>query len=133
MSVTRTLPHGTSADVRREMAGLMLTCSSSMTPGVPLQNMQALVDGYLRNADLVRREMGRLGYHLVGGENSPYIWIKTGEDAWAFFDRLLNEAGVVTTPGEGFGSCGKGYIRISAFNSYANVQAAMQRIEQALA
>ena len=97
------------------------------------QQVQALVDGYLRNADLVRREMGRLGYHLVGGENSPYIWIKTGEDAWAFFDRLLNEAGVVTTPGEGFGSCGKGYIRISAFNSYANVQAAMQRIEQALA
>jgi LL-diaminopimelate aminotransferase len=65
----------------------------------------------------------------VGGENSPYIWIRTGGDSWAFFDRLLNEAGVVVTPGSGFGSCGEGHIRISAFNNYEAVQEAMERIE----
>jgi len=92
----------------------------------------ALTDYYLRNADYIRSRMSRLGYRLSGGENAPYIWISTGGDSWAFFDKLLNEAGVVTTPGSGFGSCGQGHIRISAFNSLENVQEAMGRIEQAL-
>ena len=91
-----------------------------------------LIEGYLGNAAIIREKMSALGYHLVGGENSPYIWIKTGTDSWAFFDRLLNEAGVVVTPGSGFGACGQGYIRISAFNSRANVEAAMARIAAVL-
>ena len=91
-----------------------------------------LVDYYLRNADTIRREIGTLGYHLVGGENSPYIWIDTGEDAWSFFDLLLTKAGVVTTPGPGFGRCGEGHIRISAFNSHENVETAIGRIKTAL-
>ncbi len=94
---------------------------------------RALIDGYLENAALIRREMSSLGFDCVGGENSPYIWVDGRRDSWAFFDLLLNEAGVVCTPGAGFGRCGEGYIRISAFNSRDNVEAAMARIRSALA
>lgn len=94
--------------------------------------VKELASYYLRNADLVREEVNKLGYDYVGGENSPYIWIDGGQDSWDFFDMLLNETGVVCTPGAGFGKCGEGYIRISAFNSYENVQKAMERIEAAL-
>ena len=97
------------------------------------QQVRALSDYYLTNAALIRERMSALGYDIIGGENSPYIWVKTGSDSWEFFDRLLNEASVVTTPGSGFGTCGQGYIRISAFNSYNNVEEALKRIEAALA
>ena len=76
--------------------------------------------------------MDNLGYSYVGGENSPYIWIDAKGDSWDFFDTLLNQAGVVCTPGAGFGKCGEGFIRLSAFNDADNVQLAMQRIKQAL-
>ncbi len=92
-----------------------------------------LVDDYMTNADLIRKAMQALGYACIGGENSPYIWVSTGGDSWAFFDMLLEKAGVVCTPGAGFGTCGEGYIRISAFNSRKNVTAALSRIRQALA
>jgi LL-diaminopimelate aminotransferase len=94
--------------------------------------VKELTDYYLENAALIRERIAALGYDLVGGKNSPYIWIRTGTDSWDFFDRLLNEASVVTTPGSGFGACGQGYIRISAFNSHANVEEALNRIETAL-
>jgi LL-diaminopimelate aminotransferase len=97
------------------------------------QQVRALTDYYLKNAALIRERIGALGYELVGGENAPYIWVYTGTDSWAFFDRLLQEAGVVVTPGAGFGTCGEGFIRISAFNDYDNVQTAMDRIATALA
>ena len=97
------------------------------------QQVRALSDYYLTNAALIRERISALGYDIIGGENSPYIWVKTGTDSWEFFDRLLNEASVVTTPGSGFGTCGQGYIRISAFNSYENVEEALKRIEAALA
>jgi len=93
---------------------------------------KALVDGYLENARLIREAMGRLGLPCVGGDNAPYIWINTGRDSWEFFDLLLNSAGVVCTPGAGFGKCGEGHVRISAFNSRANVEAAIDRIAKAL-
>ena len=92
-----------------------------------------LVDYYMTNAAIIRKEMQALGYACVGGENSPYIWVATQSDSWDFFDMLLEKAGVVCTPGAGFGTCGEGYIRISAFNSRDNVTAAMTRIRQALA
>ena len=91
-----------------------------------------LIDAYMTNAQLIRTSMQALGYGCVGGENSPYIWVSTGLESWAFFDMLLEKAGVVCTPGAGFGNCGEGYIRISAFNSYENVTTAMARISQAL-
>ncbi len=93
---------------------------------------KALIDYYMKNAALIRREITGLGYECIGGENSPYIWIDGRMDSWAFFDMLLEKAGVVCTPGAGFGRCGEGYIRISAFNHYENVEKAMQRIKQAL-
>jgi len=90
------------------------------------------VSYYLENARHIRDEMETLGYACVGGENSPYIWIDGRTDSWSFFDMLLNNAGVVCTPGAGFGRCGQGYIRISAFNSTENVRKAMARIRNAL-
>ncbi len=92
-----------------------------------------LIDYYLKNAALIRQEMTALGYECTGGENSPYIWVDGRRDSWEFFDLLLQKAGVVCTPGAGFGRCGRGYIRISAFNQYENVQKAMERIQTALA
>jgi len=90
------------------------------------------IDGYLKNADTVRKEMAALGYECVGGDNSPYIWVDGKTDSWDFFDLLLEKAGVVCTPGAGFGRCGEGFIRISAFNSFENIQKAMARIREAL-
>lgn len=95
--------------------------------------VRALTDFYLENAKIIRRAVADLGYSCVGGDNSPYIWIQTGRSSWEFFDLLLNEAGVVCTPGAGFGKCGEGHIRISAFNSRENVEKAMSRIKEALA
>ena len=96
-----------------------------------LREITDLRDYYMRNAELILREMKELGYTCTGGENSPYIWIRTPEDSWAFFDELLMRAGVVCTPGAGFGRCGQGYVRISAFNDYDKVQEAMGRIKAA--
>jgi LL-diaminopimelate aminotransferase len=94
--------------------------------------IRELIGYYMNNAGYIREQMEALGYSCIGGENSPYIWIDAKGDSWDFFDKLLNQAGVVCTPGAGFGKCGEGYIRISAFNSFENVQAAMQRIREAL-
>jgi LL-diaminopimelate aminotransferase len=94
--------------------------------------IKVLTDFYLANAAYIRRAVQQLGFECVGGENSPYIWIDGRQDSWEFFDLLLNKAGVVCTPGAGFGLCGQGYIRISAFNSFENVEKAMDRIKTAL-
>jgi len=87
----------------------------------------------MKNAARIRREIDALGYEYVGGTHSPYIWIHTETDSWEFFDMLLNKAGVVCTPGLGFGPCGENFIRLSAFNSYENVETAMNRIREAVA
>ncbi|MEW6267553.1 MAG: LL-diaminopimelate aminotransferase [Thermodesulfobacteriota bacterium] len=94
--------------------------------------VKELVDYYLRNASLIREKITGMGLDCVGGKNSPYIWVDTGIDSWEFFNLLLNKAGVVCTPGVGFGRCGQGYIRLSAFNNYENVQEAMERIVRVL-
>lgn len=96
------------------------------------RQIRELSDYYLKNAALIRREMGELGFECVGGDNSPYIWVFGKMDSWELFDLLLTKAGVVCTPGVGFGKCGEGYIRLSAFNSYQNVEKAMTRVKAAL-
>lgn len=97
------------------------------------KQIKDLIGYYLKNADLIRTEMQSLGFECIGGDHSPYIWVNGKRDSWSFFDLLLEKAGVVCTPGEGFGKCGRGYIRISAFNNYEAVQSAMERIKNILA
>ncbi len=94
--------------------------------------VRELISYYMNNAAYIRQKMEGLGFDCIGGENSPYIWVDAKGSSWDFFDKLLNNAGVVCTPGAGFGTCGEGYIRISAFNSLDNVQEAMERIAKAL-
>jgi LL-diaminopimelate aminotransferase len=92
------------------------------------KQVRAMTDFYLGNAALIRDAVAKLGFSCVGGVNAPYIWINVGRDSWEFFDLLLNNAQVVCTPGAGFGRCGEGHVRISAFNSRENVVAALERI-----
>jgi LL-diaminopimelate aminotransferase len=96
------------------------------------KEVRALTDFYLENARIIRTAMEGLGLKCVGGENAPYVWILAGRKSWDFFDLLLNKAGVVCTPGAGFGVCGEGYARLSAFNSRKNVEEAMSRIQTVL-
>lgn len=95
---------------------------------------QKLIDYYMENAEIIRQGLNDLGIKTFGGVNAPYIWAKTpeGYDSWEFFDKLLNEAHVVCTPGSGFGSKGEGYFRLSAFGSRENVQKAIKSIKENL-
>lgn len=92
------------------------------------REIKANIDSYLANARIILDAMNSLGYQYWGGVNSPYVWIKTNEDSWSTFDKILKGADVVITPGSGFGKMGQGYIRISAFNSAENVREALERI-----
>ncbi len=87
------------------------------------------IEFYLANAKLVREALAKLGIQAYGGVNAPYVWLKTpgSLSSWDFFDKLLREAHLVGTPGSGFGNCGEGYFRLSAFNSRANVEEAGRR------
>ena len=93
---------------------------------------RALTDFYLGNAKLIREAVTKLGLTCIGGDDAPYLWVNTGRDSWEFFDLLLTKAQVVCTPGAGFGKCGEGHVRISAFNSRENVTTALARIAAAL-
>lgn len=93
---------------------------------------RATIDFYLGNAALIKKALISLGYTVTGGDDSPYLWIDVKGDSWQFFDRLLKEANIVTTPGAGFGKAGEGYIRISAFNSRENVLEAIERLRKIL-
>ena len=96
------------------------------------QQTRALTDFYLGNAKLIREAVTKLGMTCIGGDNAPYIWVNTGRDSWEFFDLLLTKAQVVCTPGAGFGKCGEGHVRISAFNSRENVTTALARLAATL-
>ena len=91
----------------------------------------ALVEHYMGNARILREAAIGAGLHVYGGANAPYIWVKTPGDlsSWAMFDRMLHELHVVITPGSGFGSCGEGYFRISAFNSRENAIEVARRLQ----
>lgn len=98
------------------------------------QEIRAIIDGYLDTASLIRRTFQELGLTPCGGDNSPYIWARTpqGMSSWEFFDFLLARAGVVITPGAGFGAEGEGWFRTSAFASREAAAEAMNRIKEAL-
>jgi len=86
---------------------------------------------YMENARIMRESLKAIGYTVFGGVNAPYVWVKTkgGMTSWDFFDKVLNEANVVGTPGSGFGPSGEGYFRFSAFADRENVLDAMERIK----
>ena len=85
---------------------------------------------YKENAKRMRAPPKEAGFTIFGGVNSPYIWLKVPEGltSWEFFDELLEKAHVVGTPGVGFGACGEGYFRLTAFNTKENTEEAMKRI-----
>ena len=86
---------------------------------------------YMKNAKTIKEGLKDAGYEVYGGVNAPYIWLKTPEKmtSWEFFDYLLEKANVVGTPGCGFGPSGEGYFRLTAFGSYENTVAALERIK----
>ena len=87
---------------------------------------------YMNNAKVIYQGLKDAGYNVSGGVNAPYIWLETpaGMTSWQFFDHLLEKAGVVGTPGSGFGPSGEGYFRLTAFGSYENTVAAIERIKK---
>lgn len=90
------------------------------------------IDYYLNNAAIILQGLKDIGIKAFGGEFSPYIWLKTPNDmkSWDFFDKLLNEAEIVGTPGSGFGSAGEGYFRLTAFNTKENTLRAIERLSR---
>ncbi len=95
------------------------------------QQVREQVASYLERAKLMREGLTQTGFTVYGGVNSPYLWLKTpdGMKSWDFFDLLLENAGVVGTPGSGFGACGEGYFRLTAFGSRENTKKALERIQ----
>ena len=94
------------------------------------KEIRGLVDYYMENASYILNGLKKAGYTVFGGVNSPYVWLATPDKltSWEFFDRLLEQANVVGTPGVGFGSCGEGYFRLTAFGSHENTREAVDRI-----
>ena len=90
-----------------------------------------IISYYLENARIMKDSLTSNGYEAYGGANAPYVWVKTKNNAtsWDFFDKVLNEANVVGTPGSGFGPAGEGYFRFSAFADRENVLEAMERVK----
>jgi len=93
--------------------------------------VKALIQHYMGNAQVLRKGAKAAGLNVYGGVNAPYIWVETpaGISSWQAFDRILNEANVVITPGSGFGRNGEGFFRISAFNSRANAEEVARRLQ----
>ena len=85
----------------------------------------------MNNAKVIMDGLRAAGYNVSGGVNAPYVWLETpdGMSSWDFFDKLLQEANIVGTPGSGFGPSGEGYFRLTAFGTYENTLKAIERIK----
>jgi LL-diaminopimelate aminotransferase len=96
------------------------------------KQVKALIEFYTENARIIREGLVKAGYTVFGGINAPYIWAKApeGMGSWEYFDYLLTEKNIVTTPGAGFGLSGEGYVRFSAFGSREATIEAMKRLEK---
>lgn len=92
--------------------------------------IRATIAYYQHNAQIIRAGLQALGLTVYGGVNAPYIWLKAPDQvkSWDLFDRLLRQAHVVGTPGSGFGPCGEGYFRLTAFGTYENTCQAIERL-----
>lgn len=96
------------------------------------QQVKEVIDYYMTNASIMRKTLTSMGYKVFGGENAPYIWVKTpnGISSWKFFEQMLYGASVVCTPGVGFGPSGEGYVRLTAFGEREDCKEAMRRISE---
>lgn len=96
------------------------------------KEVKELVAYYMENAKLIRESLEDMGYTVYGGVDAPYIWLKTPGDltSWEFFDKLLEGANVVGTPGSGFGPSGEGFFRLTAFGTHENTKEAIERIKK---
>ncbi|MEI6753353.1 MAG: LL-diaminopimelate aminotransferase [Paludibacter sp.] len=114
--------NGTSYVVQR-------AAEATYSPEGKLQ-VKALLDFYKENVSIIREGLIKAGYSVFGGKNAPYVWAKApqGLGSWEYFDYLLKEKNIVTTPGAGFGASGEGYVRFSAFGSRENTIEAMKRL-----
>lgn len=98
------------------------------------KQVKEVIDYYMNNAKIIREGIKKIGLDVFGGVNAPYIWLKTpdGLSSWQFFDKLLNEANIVGTPGSGFGPSGEGYFRLTAFASRESTEEAVERFKSRL-
>ena len=96
------------------------------------EQVKDTINYYMTNARIMKQALESTGLKVFGGENAPYLWVKTPNDltSWKFFDKLLYEANVVGTPGVGFGPSGEGYLRLTAFGNREDCEEAMVRIRQ---
>lgn len=96
------------------------------------EQVKATIDYYMSNARIMKDGLERAGLSVFGGENAPYLWVKTpdGISSWKFFEQMLYEAHVVATPGVGFGPSGEGYVRLTAFGERTDCERAMERIHR---
>ena len=96
------------------------------------KQIKANIKDYLENAKIIKEGLIEAGFTVYGGVNSPYVWLKTPNNmsSWDFFDELLEKANVVGTPGSGFGSCGEGFLRLTAFGTKENSIEAIKRIKE---
>jgi len=96
------------------------------------KQVKALIEFYTENARIIREGLEKAGYSIYGGKNAPYVWAKApeGMGSWEYFDYLLKEKNIVTTPGAGFGLSGEGFVRFSAFGSREATIEAMKRLEK---
>ncbi len=94
------------------------------------KQIKETISYYMENARIIREGLKKSGYKVFGGVNAPYIWLQTPDKlgSWEFFDKLMQNAHVVGTPGAGFGSNGEGYFRLTAFGSRENTERAVERI-----
>jgi LL-diaminopimelate aminotransferase len=147
--VPKELAGRTAAGERTGLHALWLRRQSTKFNGVPYvvqrgaaavytdegrKEVRGAVDFYMENARIIRDGLGAAGFRVFGGENAPYIWVKTpaGLGSWDLFDRLLQEAEVVGTPGAGFGPSGEGYFRFTAFGRRDQTEEAVERIRTRL-
>ena len=95
------------------------------------REIREMIGYYMENARTIREGLRAAGGEAYGGVNAPYIWwrVPDGLTSWEFFDYLLKEKGVVVTPGSGFGACGEGYVRLTAFGSHKNTRRAIERLQ----
>ena len=96
------------------------------------EQVKQTIDYYMGNAKIMTESLRKMGFTFYGGENAPYLWVKTphGESSWRFFEQLLYGASVVCTPGVGFGPSGEGYFRLTAFGEREQCKEAMRRREE---